>query len=390
MPAKPYHKDFRFKSRNGVYYVIYRFRPERPLSTGQRTEEDAVVWAYAHMDDKPGGNIMLKEFAKDFFLPGKCTWSTRMLAKGRTYHGKYFPEQRRRLENYILPRFGPLLVSAIGVKEIDEWLMSLRNYKTGEPLASQTRRKILIAFRQILGEAKYQKVINDNPAAEVDLYIAGGAEREPFSVAELHLLFPEDIDALLPIWKSLSWAVYFYIMASCGLRPGEASALRWGDWNRALHGAIIARSVEGKTSRIKGLKTAKKGLSKKPATFTSRAEQLLLMLESQTENSDPDSLIFQRHNGGPILYDSGNRHFKASCRRAGVYPRGRSQYCLRHTYNTHLLNLASVKQVQMMMGHLSLQSSIQYDHPTEENLLEQAGAMREMVENVFDYEEEQD
>lgn len=79
MPTKPYHKDFRFKRRNGIYYVIYRIRPDRIRSTGQRTEEEAIAWAYAHLNEDPKPTITLKEFAGDFFVPGTCTWSTRML-----------------------------------------------------------------------------------------------------------------------------------------------------------------------------------------------------------------------------------------------------------------------------------------------------------------------
>jgi hypothetical protein len=57
LPRKPYHKDFRFKKRNGIYYVIYRTRPDQVRITGQRTESDAIAWAYANKDEQPRPQI---------------------------------------------------------------------------------------------------------------------------------------------------------------------------------------------------------------------------------------------------------------------------------------------------------------------------------------------
>lgn len=119
MPRKPYHKDFRFKNRNGIYYVIYRTRPDQPRSTGQRTEEDAIAWAYANMDEKPSPKITFKNFAQDFFIPGKCPWSTQMIQKGRTLNAYYFEGHRSRLKRYVLHEFGPLLLSPITTRQID-------------------------------------------------------------------------------------------------------------------------------------------------------------------------------------------------------------------------------------------------------------------------------
>ena len=104
MPTKPYHGDFRFKRRNEIFYVIYRTEPGRPRSTGQANESDAIPWSYAHMGEPVLRGSTLKEFAKDFFLPGKCTWSTRMLKKGRTFNAQYFTGHRNRLMRYVLPQ----------------------------------------------------------------------------------------------------------------------------------------------------------------------------------------------------------------------------------------------------------------------------------------------
>ena len=383
MARKAYHDDFRFKNRNGVFYVIYRTRPDRPISTGQQTENDAVAWAYSHIEDKPKTKLTFRQFAQDFFIPGKCPWTIRMTKKGRSFGAEYLPGHRSRLECYLLPEFGPLLINAISTKMIDRWLIDLQSIRKDQPLAAATKDKILIGLRLILREAVYEGLISDNPAEYVEPFKDNNPGREVFSVEELTLFFPEDIDRLLEIWGSLQWAAFFYIMASCGLRPGEAAGFQWGDWIRTFHGAVIQRSVENKTGRMKGLKTDKNGIQMKPAIFTEKAEQLLLMLEAKLERTGFDDLIFQINNK-PLKTETILKHFKYSCQRAGVNRRERTTYCLRHSFNTHLLRQASLQQVQELMGHTTLTSSRRYNHPRAEDLLAKAQGMRTYVNVIYD------
>ena len=382
MPKRPFHDDFRFKRRNGIFYVIFRFEPGRPRSTGQTTESDAIAWAYAHMNEPVRPNVTFADFTKCFFVPGECSWATRMLKKGRTFNAEYFTGHRNRLTAYMLPKFGPLLVSAITTKTIDEWLMDLKAIRTKEDLAAESKHKILVTLKKILEEAKYQGVIASNPAKDVSPFYDKSAGRDPFSISELHTLFPEDIDRLLHIWQTLPWATYFYVMASCGLRPGEAAALQWVDWIRSLHGVIVRWSVENKTGELKGLKTEKKGVQMKPAMLTARAETLLIMHESAQERTQLDDMVFQV-NGAALKLETCRKHFRASCKRAGVELNGRTPYSLRHTFNTLVSKSATLSQLQTAMGHITMSSSQRYLHPEPEDLLEQAAPVRNIVERVF-------
>ena len=383
MARKPFHSDFRFKNRNGIFYVIYRARPDKPISTGQRTEEEAIAWAYAHQQDKPKVNVKFHDFADDFFLPGKCPWTTRMEKKGRDFGADYLPGHRSRFNCYIMPRFGPLLVSAITTKVIDEWLMDLKSVRNGEPLSASTKDKVLIGLRIILKQAVYEGIIDNNPAERVEPFADKNPGREVFTVEELGKMFPEDLEELFRIWGDVQWATYFYIVATTGIRPGEGAALRWTDWVRSLHGAVIRHSIENSTGRLKGLKTEKRGVDMKPAIFTERAEELLLMLEANTLNTAPEELIF-KINGKPIKSETALKHFKYSCDRARIDRGNRTTYNLRHSFNTHLLKHATLVQVQELMGHTTLVSSLNYNHPRGEDLLSKAQGMRNLISKVYD------
>lgn len=112
--------------------------------------------------------------------------------------------------------------------------------------------------------------------------------------------------------------------------------------------------VENKTGKLKGLKPDKRGVTMKEAMFTDRAENLLLMLEAQSERSDPDQLISHRGDGRPHMTESVLKYFKASCDRAEIDRGSRTIYSLRHSFNTHVAKLATLNRIQEAMGHVTL------------------------------------
>ena len=172
-----------------------------------------------------------------------------MLQKGRTFSVYYCEGYRSRLNCYILPKFGPLALTAITTKSIDEWLMNLVSVRTNQPLASETKATLLFTLKIILGEAKYQGVFDVNAAMEVEPFHGVSIIREPFTIEEVHKFFPDNSDDMIGIWRAPMWSAFFYIMATCGLRPGKAAAIRWGDWRRQHHGAVISGSIENRQSQ---------------------------------------------------------------------------------------------------------------------------------------------
>ncbi len=143
---------------------------------------------------------------------------------------------------------------------------------------------------------------------------------------------------------------------------------------------VISHSIENRTGRRKETKTR----IKKPAVLTERAEGLLLLLESTASDTDKDTLIFHSPDNGPVILESANKHFKASCVRAGVDPRDRTQYCLRHSFNTHALHMLEKKDIQKLMGHRTDEMTKHYYHPTDEDLLKQVPeSARKKLEDVW-------
>ena len=69
---------FRFKRQNGIYYVIYRHDEAHPRSTHTRHYDDAVAWAFQHLDHEQDHSPLFRDFTRNFFISGKCPWTDRI------------------------------------------------------------------------------------------------------------------------------------------------------------------------------------------------------------------------------------------------------------------------------------------------------------------------
>lgn len=371
MPRK--RKEWRFNERklkNGnIFYVMFRAQPGKWISTGTGDREEAERWAANYRPSiKTPEQLTVAEFTEHFFTD-KCMWVRRMRAKGRTFSDSHLRKMRGELKNYIIPEFGNLMLSAITQRDIDDFLLDLKSARYRRPLMADAKNKVLIAFRHVMKEAVSQGIIERDPTQGI-VWFKDTEEREQeiFSPDELKALFPDSIDEVVRIWQTLEWAAYFMVMGSCGLRPQEVGALTWGKWSRSLHGLAITHKIDpGTKKRVKGTKT---GYSKAVA-LPRRAEEILLLHEATAANTDPEDLIFTPKSAeGGISAESANKHFKASCTRAGIDRRDRTPYNLRHSFNTYALQLLDRKEVQGLMGHRTNAMTQRYDHPTDQQLIQ--------------------
>ena len=205
---------------------------------------------------------------------------------------------------------------------IDDWLIDLKSVRYKQSASDNTKNKTLWCLRYIFQEAKDQGIIANNPAKEVSRIIERSVKRDVFTKAELNILFPQDEDEILRIWLTKEWHCYFRIMAVCGLRPGEVSALTWGDYYPDHHGFVINKALCTPTGEIKGLKTDKKGMSERAAFLDDITEVFLQSMKP--ENAIPWDLIFKNSSDGPYRSETGRKHFAWSLKRADINAAGRN------------------------------------------------------------------
>ena len=270
---------------------------------------------------------------------------------------------------------------------VDDWAIKLKG-RGGEPLSASARTKVIVALKKIMDDAVYHDYLVQNPIKGIPTFRDTSPEREIFTREEIEQLFPHDYDELLRIWQSRIWIAFYMVFAFTGRCPGEVSALKPNVWYRDIGVLIIKNSIDTHTQEMIPIKTSKRGVKKIRAVLPDRANEQLLLLETEL-GLQPDDLFFTM-NGRPLIAETSNKHFKYSCRRAGIDLKGRTQYSLRHSFKTHIAMYSTLSQAQEAMGHVTKSMFNHYFHPSDEALaLKESGRLPERrtfqdaVEYVF-------
>ena len=150
-------KPYRFRTRKlksgEIIYVLFRAMPGKWISTGTCDPDEAETWAANYevtVHEEISSETTLKEFTKNFYIPGRCPWLRRMQAKGQTFSALHIKRMWSCLDNYILPGFGNLILPAIRQGAIDDYLLDLKSTRDGRsPYMDllSPRRLILIRKR---------------------------------------------------------------------------------------------------------------------------------------------------------------------------------------------------------------------------------------------------
>jgi len=377
---------YRFRHPKGrIIQATFAHLPGKWFSTGTHDMKEAVLWAENKMEQDlkrktVKSKITLNEFASEFFTekdPHK--YRLRNEKRNRKYSDDYYFGHQGRLNNYILPQFGQYLLDSISDVMIEDWLLTLKSYRNpAKDLADDSKNKILECMRMVFQEAKRQGYITSNPARDVQLINAANESREPFSELELFQMFPKDEKELLRIWQSRMWAVYFLVMRDTGFRPGEVAGLTLGSYNPQYKGIYTEQSIHHTTRQVmKRIKTTGKGKQYKVGLLTNQTIEQLNKLIEEEDPKDSESLLFLL-DGRPLIPETANKHLKLSLRRTSVELKGRTQYCLRHAFETALAGKVEEKVLLELMAHKSFRK--EYDHRKPEDLFKQLQPAWEVIE----------
>jgi integrase len=97
----------------------------------------------------------------------------------------------------------------------------------------------------------------------------------------------------------------------------------------------------------------------------------------EQEITEDDALIFLV-NGRAIIPETANKHLKLSLKKTDVKLNGRTQYSLRHSFETALAGNIDQKILLELMAHTNFRK--EYDHRTPEDILKQLQPAWEVIE----------
>ncbi|MCL2481280.1 MAG: tyrosine-type recombinase/integrase [Spirochaetaceae bacterium] len=373
---------YRFKKRKGrKISVIFNILPGVEISTGTEYEQDAIIFAERYLqnfDNTYRGKMPLfKDFASGFFEKDTYDYRKQLEKKKKKYKNSYWLQQEARINNYWIPAFGNLLISAITSFIVDKWYMDLKNHKTKEPLADNTKNKILSCGNIVFEIALQKKIIKTNPIKSIIKITEENAKRGFFNDIEIAKLFPKDETELIKIWLTRKWITYFMIMRDTGWRPGEIAGLQRKNYYPDIGGIYTEHSIDYETGEMQeSIKTTKKG---KPFKIGYLKNDTIIHLDKYLEEQQIgiNDLIFTSTKKTGMKADVSNKHFKASCERAGVDRGDRPQYCMRHTFSTKAHRSVERDVANALMGHTSYRP--EYDHRDPETLLKQYKDVRNKI-----------
>jgi integrase len=211
-----------------------------------------------------------------------------------------------------------------------------------ENVSGGTARQYLYLLRSAWDWGKGQYPVKENPwTSQVSkVKPQERKKRKPFNAAE--------IQAILKGFAEHRYYRHYYpfvlFQLNQGTRPGEASALTWGDISDDFKTVMIARSqVRGKTRQ-----TTKTGVSREIDLSPVLGEFLRRM---KPKDCDPTALIFPAPKGGAIndrLFC--RRAWKAIISLCGI--EYRPPYTLRHSALSHsYVNGADPLELARQAGH---------------------------------------
>jgi len=280
---------------------------------------------------------------------------------------------RDHVKLHIKPALGYLRLQDLTTRHVDGFhkeLAAKPGRKAGTMLAVATRRHVHVTLHAALADAKRQRLIGYNPADDA---VVPRVARE--KVLAEKMWTAAELLKFLEATQDDRLGVLWHVMATTGLRRGEALGLRWTDVDLE---AGTLRVVETRTSvgyevHEGGPKSeaGQRSMPLLPETTAAlkawKARQSAERLAWGVAWTD-SGLVFTREDGTGWHPDRVSKLFGRAVAQADV-PRIRL-HDLRHGFATlHIAAGTQAKHLQKLMGHSRIGVTLDtYVHPELEDL----------------------
>jgi integrase len=251
----------------------------------------------------------------------------------------------------VKDRLGQVKLQALRPLDVEGLYTSLLEdgHRYGGGLAPKTVRNVHIALRRSLADAERFGLVQRNVAALVTPPAPVRAELQTWDAAEVRTF-------LASVHDDRNGPAY-RLLATTGMRRGEALGLRWSDVDLDAARVTINRSLSVVDSELvwSSPKTSRsrRSVSLDPDTTASLRAQRRRQLEERVAAGDAwddADLVFCDPLGGPLHPDRFTRAFGSAARRAGV--KQIRLHDLRHTWATLALQAGiHPKVVSERLGH---------------------------------------
>ena len=329
------------------YYWIYDDRNRRIYrSTGQKTKAKALEYVLSLRDSGTLGGkdrcmVLLRDFCKDFFIPGKCPIERNATLRGKSMKKSTLSVRRTALCEHILPHLGGYPVSGINRRVINQWLMDLPEK---DKISRTTSNAAKVALSLVMAEAVRQALVPSNPCEKVENLGSDTTRRKAFTLDEVHRIIgkPED-------WQNPLIRLMCLISATTGMRIGEVRALKR---DCITDSSII---IKASFNNEDGYTLPKNGKTRIAPIPPSLRDEILAVTPPD------DSFIFCMLKDKPMSSDWVKKCLAKRMKALGIS--GKTFHGFREFFNTQMMS-ANVNEtvVRAVMGHSKADMTERYLH----------------------------
>ena len=240
-------------------------------------------------------------------------------------------------------------VNAVWLEDFKDYLKSRARTKSNQPLSQNSCYSYFNKVKACLKQAVKDKVINYNPASEVDGFKQGETQREFLTLEELKLLVQTECE--IPLMKTA-----FLFSALTGLRWSDIQKLTWREVQHSESQGWYIRFQQQKT---KGVETL---------PIPQQARELLGDQQSREER------VFKG-----LKYSAWhNLRLAQWVMKAGI-TKTITFHCARHTFATLQLTLGTdIYTVSKLLGHRELKTTQVYAKIIDQKKIEAANKIPDL------------
>lgn len=321
-----------------------------PEAEALRDKIAADLEAGTYRDPK-AARTKLTEVAEEWFTARTPKWAPKTK---RLY--------REILKGYVLPRWGTTAIGAVGYGDYAVWLAGLHK----KPGLQGSKERIIGASRVqsihhvmlgVMTWAVKSQRIAENPIRALDTLPEVAKGKRLYLDHHQITALADSVADLKTAYKNKKpkpmvdvYRVMVLTLAYCGLRIGEAIALRAGSVDLDAHELHVTEAViEGEDGKPalglpKGGKIRVVGIP----------EFLAMELKVVLSGLDEEDLVFPSPKGDMVsAYNWRERIFRPAVKEAKL-PEGTTPHTLRHSFaSLSVAEGADVKTLQAAMGHAS-------------------------------------
>jgi integrase len=303
--------------------------------------------------------VTFRDVAEDWFQHGRFE---------RDWSASTQVDYRSVLDAHLLPEFGRKRIETITSAQIETWRNRIAQDGTK---VRHTVNKIVTQLHAIFQHAVDRHGLITNPVAKVKRL------RESYDAARFDFFSPDEIDQLvataaagrhrdpgrpavsdteraLRAAEDQQDAAIYLTAALSGLRRGELLALRWNDVD--FEQSSI-RVFEGYSANTTGKPKSRKS---RTVPMVDKVADALHGLRERGHHTGKTHLVFVSRDATNVGGSALRRRFHATLDAAGL--RRLRFHDLRHTFGSLAINVASIVQVQVWMGHADIKTTMRYLH----------------------------